>query len=100
MPSGCVSFSCTGLQQSQRLSLKLRFANSVLCNEPRSFGAVFTSDACSGPAMLFDQLSQSRGIPLVDFLHAWGLRATQLSGIEKFLAYPPVFIAHAHQFRA
>ena len=89
MPPRCASFSCTGERQSQCLSLKLRLANSVLCNEPRSFSAVFTSDVFSGQAMLFDQLSQSRSIPLVDFLHAWDIRAAQLSGIEKFLAYAP-----------
>src|SRR6266480_3620457 len=100
MPSRCASFSCTGEQQSQCLSLKLRLTNRVLCNEPRSFSAVFTSDVFSRPAMLFDQLSQSRGIPLMDFFHASDVRSAQLSGIEKFLAHPPVFIAHAHQFLA
>src|ERR1700747_550525 len=100
MPSRYASFSCTGEQQSQCLSLKLRLTNRVLCNEPRSFSAVFTSDVFSRPAMLFDQLSQSRGIPLRDFFQGWDVGSPQLSGMEKFWPPPPVFIAHAHQFLA
>ena len=80
------------------MALKLWFADGVLGDQPRRFGSIFASNVFSGPTVRSDQRSEACGILKMDRLHAGNVGATELAGIEKFLAHAQVFLPHFDQF--
>src|SRR5215467_3558867 len=80
------------------MALKLWLADGVLGDQPRCFGSIFASNVFSGPTVGIDQCSEACGILTMDRLHAGNVGATELAGIEKFLAHAQVFLSHFDQF--
>src|SRR5690349_21650619 len=80
------------------MALKLWFADGVLGDQPRRFGSIFASNVFSGPTVRSDQRSEACGILKMDRLHAGNVGATELAGIEKFLAHAQVFLPQFDQF--
>src|SRR5262249_52594265 len=80
------------------MALKLWLAAGVLGDLPRRFGSILGSNGFSGPTVRSDQRSEACGILKMDRLHAGNVGATELAGIEKFLAHAQVFLPHFDQF--
>ena len=98
MPGGAFTCSGGGLQQFESVSLKLWFADRMLCDEPGSLRAILARDIFRGPTVLGHQLAKPGRILHVYSLHAWDVRSPKLPRIRQFLAHAPVLLLHGQQF--
>jgi hypothetical protein len=85
-------------QKAQHFTLKIRFADGMLRDQPCCLRSVFSGDVLSGPAVLCHHLAEARGIPGVDSLHAGNVGSAELAALEKFLAHAEIFGLHFEQF--
>ena len=76
------------------------FADGVLRDEPGSFGAVGSSKVVAGPAVVGDDLSESRSIFDVNGFHAGVVGAAEFAGGEEFFAEGEVIVAEREEFSA
>ena len=59
---------------------------------------MFAGKVLGGPAMVGNNLTQSRGVLQMERFHAGDIRATKEAGIEQFLADPQVLFPHGDEF--
>ena len=76
------------------------FADGVLHDEPGSFGAVGSGKVGAGPAVVGDDLSESRSIFDVNGFHAGVVGATEFAGGEEFFAEGEVIVAEREELAA
>ena len=100
VPGGTSPLGNTGVQQLKRVTLKVRFTDRVLNNDPCRLGAILPGNIFRRPAMQLDQLAQARGILNVDTFHARNVFSAKFSGAHKLPADAEVFLAHGEKLAA
>lgn len=71
------------LQQRQASTLKIRFENRMLHNEPRCFTTVFSDQAAPRPTMLLYDFTHPGIISLMDTTHFFGITVLRQLTIQQ-----------------
>ena len=62
--------------------------------------SILASDVLAGPAEGCDELAQASCIPPMYLFHSGHVSATQLTGLDEFLAHSHIFTSHGEEFAA